>query len=39
MVHATDERGHVKGYNVTPPHEALGYRPPSLESIRGPVST
>jgi hypothetical protein len=38
MIHATDEREHAKGYNVSP-RTRLGYRPPSLEAIRGPVST
>ncbi len=38
MIHGTDEREHSKGYNVPRPHDALGYRPPSLEAIRGQVS-
>ena len=39
MIHATDEREHAKGYNVPPPHEALGYRLPVARSDPGPVST
>jgi hypothetical protein len=38
MIHSTDEWEHAKGYNVPRPHNALGYRPSSLEAIRGPVS-
>jgi len=38
MIHGTDEWEHAKGYNVPPRYEALGYRPSSLEAIRGPVS-
>jgi hypothetical protein len=38
MIHGTDEREHSKGSNVPRPHDALGYRPPSLEAIRGPLS-
>jgi hypothetical protein len=35
MIHGTDEREHSKGSNVPRPHDALGYRPPSLEAIGG----
>jgi hypothetical protein len=38
MIHGIDEREHFKGYNVPGPHNALGYRPPLAEAIRGPVS-
>jgi hypothetical protein len=38
MIHGNDEREYAKGYNVPRPHNALGYRPPSLEAIRGQVS-
>jgi hypothetical protein len=38
MIHGTGEQEHSKDYNVPGPHDALGYRPPSLEAIRGQVS-
>jgi hypothetical protein len=38
MIHGTDEWEHSKGHNVPRPHDALGYRPPLLEAIRGQVS-
>jgi len=38
MIHGIDEREHAKGYNVPRPYHALGYRPPSLDAIRGRVS-
>jgi hypothetical protein len=35
MIHGIDEREHSKGYNVPRSHNALGYRTPLLEAIRG----